>query len=53
MQQDIVRQVTISDSADGSTITPSIGNQGTDSPTNVFGDIKALWRKVNQLSTRM
>ncbi|MFE9120875.1 siphovirus ReqiPepy6 Gp37-like family protein [Streptomyces sp. NPDC007172] len=53
VQQDIVRQVTISDSADGSTITPSIGNQGTDAPTNVFGEIKALWRKVNALSTRM
>ncbi|MFD9792346.1 siphovirus ReqiPepy6 Gp37-like family protein [Streptomyces sp. NPDC059070] len=53
VHQDIVRQVTISDSADGSTITPNIGNQGTDQPTNVFGEIKALWRRVNQLSTRM
>ncbi|MGW2579898.1 siphovirus ReqiPepy6 Gp37-like family protein [Streptomyces virginiae] len=53
VHQDIVRQVTISDSADGSTITPNIGNQGTDQPTNVFAEIKALWRKLNQLSTRM
>ncbi|MFE7313816.1 siphovirus ReqiPepy6 Gp37-like family protein [Streptomyces sp. NPDC057555] len=53
VHKDIVRQVTISDTADGSTITPNIGNQGTDNPTNVFGDIKALWRRVNQLSTRM
>ncbi|GGP72067.1 siphovirus ReqiPepy6 Gp37-like family protein [Streptomyces melanogenes] len=53
VHQDIVRQVTISDSADGSTITPNIGNQGTDQPSNVFSEIKALWRRVNQLSTRM
>ncbi|MCZ4097309.1 MULTISPECIES: siphovirus ReqiPepy6 Gp37-like family protein [unclassified Streptomyces] len=53
VHQDIVRQVTISDSAEGSSITPNVGNQGTDAPTNVFGEIKALWRKVNQLSSRM
>ncbi|WP_030372891.1 siphovirus ReqiPepy6 Gp37-like family protein [Streptomyces rimosus] len=53
VHQDIVRQVTISDSAEGSTITPNIGNQGTDTPTNVFGEIRRLWAKVNQLSTRM
>lgn len=53
VHQDLVRQVKISDSAEGSTITPSIGQQGTSDPRNVFGEIKALWRKVNQLSTRM
>ncbi|MFE7113944.1 siphovirus ReqiPepy6 Gp37-like family protein [Streptomyces sp. NPDC057654] len=53
VHQDIVRQVTISDTAEGSTITPNIGNQGTEAPTNVFGEIKALWKRVNLLSTRM
>ncbi|MFF4223187.1 siphovirus ReqiPepy6 Gp37-like family protein [Streptomyces abikoensis] len=53
LHQDIVRQVTIADTPDGSTITPNIGNQGTEAPTNFFGEIKALWRRVNELSTRM
>ncbi|MFD0407289.1 hypothetical protein DR950_36090 [Kitasatospora xanthocidica] len=51
--RDIVRQVTIEVNSNGHSITPVIGDQGTDSPANVFNEIKKLWQRVRELSARV
>ncbi|AJC54002.1 siphovirus ReqiPepy6 Gp37-like family protein [Streptomyces sp. 769] len=52
VHSDPVTKVVISDTADGTTVTPSLGAQGTTESANVFTEIKALWRQISELKSR-
>ncbi|WP_274911806.1 Gp37-like protein [Streptomyces sp. WZ-12] len=52
VHSDPVTKVTISDSASGTSLTVSLGAQGTTASANVYTEIQSLWRQLNELKSR-